>query len=58
MSRRKGAYAIFEDAAALKSNIRKKYEQRLYKLKGKIRRSAVYSTISVFWGQCFVTLSD
>lgn len=44
------AYSIFEDETVLKSNIRKNYEQRLYKLKGKVRRSAIYSTISVFLG--------
>lgn len=44
------ATSIIGNEEALKSAIRKSYERRLKKLKGKTRRSAVYSTISVFLG--------
>jgi len=41
---------IFDNENSLRLAIRKNYEKRLEKIKGKSRRSAVYSTISVFLG--------
>lgn len=41
---------IIYDEESLRKHIRKSYEKRLARLKGKTTRSAVYSTISVFLG--------
>lgn len=44
------ALSIMSNEENLRSAIRKSYERRLAKLKGTSRRSAIYSTISVFLG--------